>query len=56
MPRHFADFLESNGHCAGVFLVKQRAPLAEVIDSLVLVWGASDSGEWKNRLVEIPQP
>jgi hypothetical protein len=26
MPRHFGNFLEANGHCAGVFLVKQRAP------------------------------
>ena len=25
MPRHFGDFLEAHGQCAGVFLVKQRA-------------------------------
>jgi hypothetical protein len=56
MPRLFGDFLEANGQCAGVFLVKQRAPLAEVIDALVLIWSASDADEWKNRLVEIPQP
>ena len=57
MPRHFGDFLEANGHCAGVFLVKQRAPMAEVIEALVLVvWSASDAEEWKNRVVEIPQP
>lgn len=31
MPRHFGDFLEANGRCAGVFLVKQRAPLADVM-------------------------
>ena len=36
MPRHFGDFLEAHGRCAGVFLVKQRAPLAEVIEALVL--------------------
>ena len=56
MPRHFGDFLESNAQCAGVFLVNQRAPLADVIDALVLVWAASDAAEWKNRIVEIPQP
>ena len=56
MPRHFGDFLEANGQCAGVFLVKQRAPLADIIDALVLVWAASEAGEWKNRIVEIPQP
>ena len=56
MPRHFDDFLEANGHCAGVFLVKQKTPLADVIDALVLIWSASNADEWKNRLVEIPQP
>src|SRR6266851_1569699 len=56
MPRHFGNFLEAHGQCAGVFLVKQRAPLADVIEALVLVWAASDADEWKNRIVEIPQP
>jgi hypothetical protein len=56
MPRHFGDFLEAHGQCAGVFLVKQRTPLADVIEALVLVWAASDADEWRNRLVEIPQP
>jgi hypothetical protein len=55
MPRHFGNFLEAKGKCAGVFLVKQRAPLADVIEALVLVWSASDAEEWKNRIVEIPQ-
>src|ERR1035438_2511298 len=56
MPRHFGDFFEANGRCAGVFLVKQRAPLADVIEALVLVWAASAADEWKNRIVERSQP
>ncbi len=55
MPQHFGDFLVSHGYCPGVFLVKQRSPLAEVIDELVLVWAASDTDEWKNRILDIPQ-
>jgi predicted nuclease of predicted toxin-antitoxin system len=31
MPHHFGNFLAANGLCTGVFLVKQRAPLADVI-------------------------
>jgi hypothetical protein len=54
MPHHFGSFLEANGQCAGVFLVKQRAPLADVIEALMLIWAASDGDEWKNRIVEIP--
>lgn len=57
MPRHFGNFLDANGQSVGVFLVKQRAPLAEVIEeALVLVCSASDADEWKNRIVEIPPP
>ena len=56
MPRHFGDFLEAHGHSPGVFLVKQGTPLAEVIEELVMVWAASDAEEWKDRILEIPQP
>ena len=55
MPQHFGDFLGAHGYCPGVFLLKQRTPLADVIDALVLVWAASDADEWKNRILEIPQ-
>jgi len=54
MPRHFGEFLQAEGRCAGVFLVKQRAPLADVIEALLLIWAASDADEWENRIVEIP--
>jgi hypothetical protein len=54
MPRHFGEFLEARGSSPGVFLVKPRTPLAQVIEALVLVWAASDPDEWKNRILEIP--
>ena len=54
MPRHFGEFLEARGWSPGVFLVKQRTPLAQVIDALVLAWAASEPEEWKNRIVECP--
>jgi hypothetical protein len=45
MPRHFADFLAAGATSPGVFLVKQRTPLAAVIDDLVLIWIASSSAD-----------
>ena len=56
MPRHFGEFLEARGSCPGVFLVKQGTPLADVIESLRLIWAASDADGWKNRIVNIPEP
>ena len=54
MPQHFAAFLKQHGRSPGVFLVKQRTPVAEVIDALVLIWSASNASEWQNRILEIP--
>jgi len=54
MPRHFCDFLTAHGSSPGVFLVKQRTPIADVIEALVLVWVASDADDWKDRILEIP--
>ena len=56
MPRHFGEFLISGRSSPGVFLVSQYAPIGEVIDVLVLIWAASESEEWKNRIVNVPQP
>jgi hypothetical protein len=54
MPGHFGKLVEAGRHTPGVFLVHPRRPIARVIDSLLLVWSASDSEEWVNRIVEIP--
>lgn len=54
MPKHFGEFLAERGSSPGVFLVKQRTPVADVIDALVLIWAASGPEEWANRILEIP--
>jgi hypothetical protein len=39
---------------SGLFIVPQRSPIGEVIESLVLVWTASQSAEWRNTVVYLP--
>jgi hypothetical protein len=56
MPGHFGDFLTRGESSPGVFLVSQHVPIADVIEQLVLIWAASDADEWKDRIVNIPQP
>jgi hypothetical protein len=55
MPRHFGALLEGGASSAGVFLVKQHTPVANMIEALLLIWAASDADEWKNRILEIPE-
>jgi hypothetical protein len=54
MPRHFGDFLEAGHTSPGVFLVKQRTPVVEVVEFLLLVWAVSAPEEWRKRILEIP--
>jgi hypothetical protein len=54
MPRHFGAFLEATGSSPGVFMVHQHASIADVMETLVMVWAASHADEWKDRILEIP--
>jgi len=56
MPRHFGDFLQARGSSPGVLLVPQYLPVGEAVDELVLIWGASDTEEWEDRILRIPLP
>jgi hypothetical protein len=38
----------------GLLIAKQRAPIARVIDSLVLIWAASEADEYVNRIRFLP--
>jgi uncharacterized protein DUF5615 len=56
MPQHFGSFLISGRSSPGVFLVSQQAPIGKVIDALILIWAVSDLAEWKNRIINVPEP
>jgi uncharacterized protein DUF5615 len=56
MPQHFGDFLQGGGSSPGVLLVPQHLSIADAIEEIVLIWGASDVEEWRNRILRIPLP
>jgi hypothetical protein len=56
MPRHLGDFLQAHGFSPGLIVVPQRMPVGQAIDELVLIWGASEAEEWKNRWRALPLP
>ena len=53
MPEHFQEFV-SKHESPGVFLVPQDLPIAIAVETLILVWAATDPDEWENRLCLIP--
>lgn len=46
--------LASGQPISGLLLVHQLTPLASIIDSLVLIWAASEAEEWLNQIWFLP--
>ena|ERR1022692_3552535 len=54
MPVHFFNRLRSGLTSPGIFLVRQRASVGEIVDVLVLVWSASSPEEWAGQIHYVP--
>jgi hypothetical protein len=52
--RHFWDFLAAGNESPGVLLAPQGAATGLVIESLVLLWVASEAEEWRDRIAWLP--
>jgi hypothetical protein len=54
MTRYFGERLATGKSNPGLFIVPQRRAIAEVIESLLLVWSASQASEWRDAIVYLP--
>ena len=55
MPAHIADHLRAGGHSWGVFKTRrQRAPIGQIAETLILIWEAREAEEYIDRQVWIP--
>src|SRR5262245_54138416 len=46
--------IEAEKPMGGLFMVHQWKPIGPVIDSLILIWAASEAEEWRDRVVFLP--
>ena len=53
MPRHFAEFI-AREESAGLLVIPQSLAVATAVEELILIWSATDSGEWLNRISFLP--
>lgn len=53
MPRCFADFIPTQTS-PGVLIVRQTIPTVVAIEELLLIWSASETDEWTNRICLLP--
>lgn len=54
LPGHFADHLRAGGHVPGVLLIRRGTSLGQIIETLYLVWVASEAEEYYDQLDYIP--
>jgi Domain of unknown function (DUF5615) len=54
MTHYFQERLAAGKSNPGLFIVPQRKAIAEIIESLLLVWTASHASEWRDAIVYLP--
>ena len=53
MPDHFRQFT-ANRRSPGALLVAQDLPVSQAVESLLLIWEASEPEDWESSLCLIP--
>jgi hypothetical protein len=53
MLRHFDEFCQDH-HSPGLITVRQKAGRRAAIESLILIWAASEADEWSNVAIFVP--
>ncbi len=54
MPAAFRSFVAAGNRSSGLLLVAQKATIGRVIESILLVWIATEAEEWTNRIEWLP--
>jgi len=54
IPEHLREHLAAGHHVPGIFLVRRRFSLGQLIDDLLLIRRASKPGEYQDRIEYLP--
>lgn len=54
MPDHLRTYLAACGHSWGIAFFRRVAGLPEIVETLLLIWAASEAEEWRDRIFSIP--
>ena len=54
MPVHLRDHLTAGRHIPGIFILKRSLTMGEIIDELILIWGAAEPDEFADQLRYLP--
>lgn len=54
MPKHLRARLAAGGHVPGIIVMKRRIAPWQLVDELLLIWGASLPGECQDQILVWP--
>lgn len=54
IPDHLAEHFTQDGHIPGILLIRRGTSLGQLVETLFLVWMASEADEYQDRLYYIP--
>ena len=54
MPVHLADHLAEGQHIPGIFVLRPKAEIGEIINDLILIALAAQQNEFKDQIIHIP--
>lgn len=54
MPRHLRDHLEAGGHIPGIFLLRRRYSIGQILEDLLLIWAVGHPEEYRDHIEYLP--
>jgi hypothetical protein len=54
IPDHLRDHLAAGRHVPGIFLLRRRCSLGQLIQDLLLIWSVSEPNEYRDRIEYLP--
>ncbi len=54
LPQHLREHLEAGGHVPGIFLLRRRYTLGQIIEDLMLIWETGNPEEYRDRVEYLP--
>ncbi|MEC4983939.1 MAG: DUF5615 family PIN-like protein [Oscillatoria sp. PMC 1068.18] len=54
MPVHLTEHLEQNHQSPGIFVLRKKFTIGEIINNLVFIAEAGDESDYQNRITHIP--
>ena len=54
MPVHLSDHLDAGQHVPGIFILHPSMSIGDTVDELALIYGASESDEYRDLLIYLP--